>query len=169
MASSRARSFGETPTPLANGNSRGHRQVLVNRHPTFIAHHQYPGSGGSTPVTTSFLLPATMISRASLGRPAQVTLRRQCLIERTNRRGLAAPASGTFSYETSEAAGVKIASRDLPGPMTTVAVVARAGTRYQVLPGFADGLENFAFKVSLLPYVNKESSAISYVNVCCSI
>ena len=31
--------------------------------------------------------------------------------------------------------------------MTTVAVVAKAGTRYQVLPGFADGLENFMFKV----------------------
>jgi len=88
-----------------------------------------------------------MISRASLGRPAQFTLRRQCLIQQSTRRGLAAPASGTFSYETSDAVGVRIASRDLPGPMTTVAVVAKAGTRYQTRPGFADGLENFAFKV----------------------
>ena len=60
---------------------------------------------------------------------------------------MAAVASGTFNYETGEGAGVKFASRDLTGPTTTVAVVAKAGTRYQVLPGFSDGLEKFAFKV----------------------
>jgi ubiquinol-cytochrome c reductase core subunit 2 len=88
-----------------------------------------------------------MISRASVCRPAHLTLSRQCLVQQSTRRGLAAPASGTFAYETSDAAGVKIASRDLPGPMTTVSVVAKAGTRYQTLPGFADGLEQFTFKV----------------------
>lgn len=88
-----------------------------------------------------------MISRASLGRKAQAALRCQCPIKPSNRRGFAAPASGSFSYETGDAHGVKFASRDLPGPTTHLAVVARAGTRYQAFPGFADGLEQFAFKV----------------------
>ena len=64
-----------------------------------------------------------------------------------SRRGLAAAAPGSFQYETGEAAGIKYASRDLPGPTTTLTVVARAGTRYQPLPGYADALEKFAFKV----------------------
>lgn len=64
------------------------------------------------------------------------------------RRGLAAAASGSFQYESGEASGVKYASRDLPGPTTTLTVVARAGTRYQPLPGYSDALEKFAFKVS---------------------
>ena len=88
-----------------------------------------------------------MISRGSLGRNAQRALLRQCHPTPSNRRSLAAAASGSFSYETGEAAGVKFASRDLPGPTTHLAVVAKAGTRYQPLPGFSDGLENFAFKV----------------------
>ena len=91
-----------------------------------------------------------MISRARLGRNAQLALRRPVAVQPTNRRGLAAAASGSFSYEAGEAGGVKFASRDLAGPTTTLAVVAKAGTRYQVLPGFADGLEKFAFKVSCL-------------------
>ncbi len=88
-----------------------------------------------------------MISRAPLGRNAQRALLRPCHPTPGNRRGLAAAASGSFSYETGEAAGVKFASRDLPGPTTHLAVIAKAGTRYQPRPGFADGLENFAFKV----------------------
>ena len=57
-------------------------------------------------------------------------------------------ASGSFKYETGEANGIKYASRDFAGPTTTLAVVAKAGTRYQILPGFTEGLEQFAFKVS---------------------
>ncbi|KAL9054711.1 MAG: hypothetical protein Q9162_003991 [Coniocarpon cinnabarinum] len=64
------------------------------------------------------------------------------------RRALAAPSSGTFSYQTSEAGGVKLASRDLAGPTTTLALVAKAGTRYQPLPGLAEGLEKFAFRTT---------------------
>ena len=85
-----------------------------------------------------------------LGRNAQrAVLRRQCQCQAqpNKSRGLAAAASGSFTYETGEAAGVKYASRDLPGPTTHVAVVAKAGTRYQPAPGFTDGLEKFAFKV----------------------
>ena len=93
-----------------------------------------------------------MISRMSLSRNAQRAVWRrqcqcQCISQPNNRRGLAAAASGSFTYETGEATGVKYGSRDLPGPTTHIAVVARAGTRYQPAPGFTDGLEKFAFKV----------------------
>ena len=90
-----------------------------------------------------------MISRGSLGLNIQRGLRYQCHAQVSSRRGLASAASGSFSYETGDVAGVKFASRELPGPTTTVAVVARAGTRYQLLPGSTEGLEKFAFKVSL--------------------
>lgn len=63
------------------------------------------------------------------------------------KRGFAAPASGSFTYETGDAAGVKYASRDLPAATTTLAVVAKAGSRYQPSPAFSDALEKFAFKV----------------------
>ena len=43
--------------------------------------------------------------------------------------------------------GVKVASRDVAGPTTKLAVVAKAGTRYQSAPGLTSGLEQFAFKV----------------------
>ena len=85
-----------------------------------------------------------MISRASLIRSGQRTLQSQA--RRPNNKGLATAASGTYSYETGEAAGVKFASRDLPGPTTHLAVIAKAGTRYEPLPGYSDGLEKFAFK-----------------------
>ncbi|KAF4303790.1 Peptidase M16 [Botryosphaeria dothidea] len=88
---------------------------------------------------------ATMLSRQSVGRHAQRALRRQC-VQPANRRGLAAPASGSFQYQTGDASGVKFASRDLPGPTTTLALVSKAGTRYQPLPGLTEALEKFAFK-----------------------
>ena len=87
-----------------------------------------------------------MIFRVVSGRHAGLTARRQCLAPASQRRGMAA-ASGSFSYETGDSAGVKYASRDLAGPTTTLAVVAKSGTRYQVLPGFSSGLEKFAFQV----------------------
>lgn len=62
------------------------------------------------------------------------------------RRRMASAASGSFVYETGTSQGVKFASRDMPGPTTQLAVVAKAGSRYQLLPGYADGLEKFAFK-----------------------
>ena len=85
-----------------------------------------------------------MISRATLTRSARRAS--QCPSLRTKDRTLATAASGTFAYKTGEATGVKIASRDLPGPTTHLAVVAKAGTRYEVLPGYSDALEKFAFK-----------------------
>lgn len=93
----------------------------------------------------------TMISRSAIGRNAQLALRRQCCAQPANRRGLAAAVSGStsFSYETTDVGGVKVASRDVSGPTTKLAVVAKAGTRYQSAPGLTVGLEQFAFKVRM--------------------
>jgi ubiquinol-cytochrome c reductase core subunit 2 len=89
-----------------------------------------------------------MLSRSTLSRGAQAALKHQCTAPAVARRGYAAVSTGNFQYQVGDAGGVKIASRDLAGPITTLAVVAKAGTRYQLLPGFADGLDQFAFKVS---------------------
>ena len=62
-------------------------------------------------------------------------------------RGLAAPASGSFTYQSGDAQGIKFASRDIPGPVASLAIVAKAGTRYQGLPGLTEALEQYAFKV----------------------
>jgi hypothetical protein len=80
-------------------------------------------------------------------------LRRQSCVKPTNRRGLAAVSTGStsFSYESADVDGVKTASRDVAGPTTKLAVVAKAGTRYQSLPGLTVGLEGFAFKVRTIP------------------
>lgn len=91
-----------------------------------------------------------MISRSAIARNAQLGLRRQCCAQPANRRGLAAAAvsgSTSFSYESADVSGVKVASRDVAGPTTKLAVVAKAGTRYQSLPGLTTGLGEFAFKV----------------------
>lgn len=89
-----------------------------------------------------------MLSRSAIGRQAQRVARRSWQ-QPTNRRGLAAPASGSFQYETGDAQGIKLASRDMAGPTTTLALVSKAGTRYQPLPGLTEGLERFAFRVRL--------------------
>ena len=91
-----------------------------------------------------------MIAKGSLWHRTQCVLRRQCQARPSDRRGLAAVASGSFNYQVGDASGLKYASRDLPGPTTHLAVVAKAGSRYQPLPGWSDGLEQFAFKVSIL-------------------
>lgn len=85
-----------------------------------------------------------MISRSTIGRVARLANHPQ-----SQQRTFAAVATGStsFSYESGDAAGVKVASRDIYGPTTKLAVVAKAGTRYQALPGLTNGLEGFAFKV----------------------
>ncbi len=81
-------------------------------------------------------------------------LRRQ-VYALAQRRGFAAaspaPAGSTSSWfeSTADVAGVKVASRDAHGPTTKLAVVVKAGTRYQPLPGLTVGLEEYAFKVRL--------------------
>ncbi|KAF2024723.1 LuxS/MPP-like metallohydrolase [Setomelanomma holmii] len=86
-----------------------------------------------------------MFSRSTACRGAQRAARLQAA-RQSQRRGLASPASGSFQYEAGEAKGVKFASRDFAGPTTTLALVAKAGTRFQPLPGLTEGLSNFAFR-----------------------
>ncbi|KAF2688923.1 LuxS/MPP-like metallohydrolase [Lentithecium fluviatile CBS 122367] len=86
-----------------------------------------------------------MFTRSTACRSAQRVARQQA-VRPAQRRGLAAPASGSFQYQSGDAQGVKFASRDLAGPTTTLALVAKAGTRYQPLPGLTEGLQNFAFR-----------------------
>ena len=88
------------------------------------------------------------MQQATIARTARQGLRTVSRHTPASRRYLAAPASGSFNYQSGESGGVKIASRDVAGPTSTVAVVARAGTRFQPLPGFSDALEKFAFKVA---------------------
>lgn len=86
-----------------------------------------------------------MLSRSALGRNAPRALRKQCAAN--TRRGLATPSTPNFSYDVSETAGVKLANREVGGATTTLALVAKAGARYQPFPGFSTALEQFAFKV----------------------
>lgn len=90
-----------------------------------------------------------MLSRTSLSRGAQLATRRHAATRLAQRRGYAAAASSapsSFAYETTDVAGVKIATRDSHGPTTKLAIVAKAGTRYQPAPGITAGLEEYAFK-----------------------
>ncbi|ODA81021.1 hypothetical protein RJ55_03983 [Drechmeria coniospora] len=86
-----------------------------------------------------------MIPRTSFARTAQQAARRPCSVQSLQRRGFAAVAS-TGAFETSDVSGLKVASRDTHGPTTKLAIVAKAGTRFQPLPGLTIGLEEFAFK-----------------------
>ncbi|KAL2265165.1 hypothetical protein VTJ83DRAFT_6265 [Remersonia thermophila] len=86
-----------------------------------------------------------MICRPALSRGSQLALRRQGAAKLAQ-RGFAAVASPKSSFEPTTIAGVKVASRDDNGPTTRLAVVAKAGTRYEPLPGLTVGLEEFAFK-----------------------
>ncbi|RMD43219.1 hypothetical protein DV735_g1958, partial [Chaetothyriales sp. CBS 134920] len=89
---------------------------------------------------------AAMASPAALGRHCLRASQQPLRAAASPKRGLAAAASGSFQYQTGEAHGIKYASRDVSGPTTTLAIVSKAGTRYQPLPGYSDALEKFAFK-----------------------
>ncbi|KAI1813329.1 ubiquinol-cytochrome C reductase complex CORE protein 2 precursor [Poronia punctata] len=88
-----------------------------------------------------------MLSRTALSRGIQLAARKQTP---SQLRGYAAAAGSaiptSFAYETTDVAGVKVATRDSRGPTTKLAVVAKAGTRYEPAPGLTVGLEEFAFK-----------------------
>lgn len=88
-----------------------------------------------------------MISRSTLAKGSQLALRGQSCARLAQRRTFAAAAAPASLFETTDIAGVKVASKDSHGPTTRLAVVAKAGTRYQPLPGLTVGLEEFAYKV----------------------
>lgn len=85
-----------------------------------------------------------MLSRSSFGRTAQRALRTQSA---SSRRAFASAASPSTLYETAEAAGIKVANRELEGATSLLAVVAKAGSRYEPVPGFSDALARYAFQV----------------------
>ncbi|KAK8086848.1 hypothetical protein PG994_001822 [Apiospora phragmitis] len=90
-----------------------------------------------------------MISRAALSRGAQLAARRQAS-SKLVQRGYAAAASSapsSFTYETTDVAGVKTATRDSHGPTTKLAVVAKAGTRYQPAPGLTNTQKRTALRL----------------------
>lgn len=119
-----------------------------------------PGSLNCSPIAGHFilssqsliLLKVTMLSRSSFGRTAQRALRTHTA---SSRRAFASAASPALQYETSEASGIKVANRELEGPTSTLALVAKAGSRYQPFPGYADVLERFAFQVCSQPLTSK--------------
>ena len=119
----------------------------LNQQPSRLNNPLLPSSPPTLQAESAPFSP-TMLSRSVLAQQSTRALRQSQCTSQVSRRGLAAAASGSFGYETGEANGIKYASRDTPAPTTTLAVVAKAGTRYQPLPGLADGLEKFAFKVS---------------------
>ena len=86
-----------------------------------------------------------MLCRSALTRGSQLAAR-QAGVQKLAQRGFAA-AAAPKSYEPPTIAGVKVAARDDNGPTTRLAVVAKAGTRYEPLPGLTVGLEEYAFKV----------------------
>lgn len=86
-----------------------------------------------------------MISRSALSRGTQLALRSSGAAK-IAQRGFAVAASEKASYEPTNIAGVKVAARDDGGPTTRLAIIAKAGTRYEALPGLTVGLEEFAFK-----------------------
>lgn len=87
-----------------------------------------------------------MISRSAVLRASQLALRRQSHAQAQS-RGFAAAASSSAAFEPTEVSGVAVVSKDAQGPSTKLAIVAKAGTRYQPAPGLTAGLEGFAFKV----------------------
>ncbi|KAE8145725.1 Metalloenzyme, LuxS/M16 peptidase-like protein [Aspergillus avenaceus] len=91
-----------------------------------------------------------MLSRSTFSRNAPRALQKQCSASAINsRRGMASAAAPGLQYDVTEAAGVKLANREVAGPTSTLALVAKAGPRYQPFPGFSDALEQFAFKSTL--------------------
>ncbi|KAL4996276.1 Metalloenzyme, LuxS/M16 peptidase-like protein [Aspergillus recurvatus] len=85
-----------------------------------------------------------MLSRSAISRNAP-----RALQSAASRRGMASAATPGLQYDVSEAAGVKVANREPAGVTGTLALVSKAGTRYQPFPGFSDALELFAFQSTL--------------------
>lgn len=73
------------------------------------------------------------------------------------------PVAGTFryaslrhastgTYNTTKIDGLRVASCDDGGRTSAVALVARAGSRFEPIPGASFLLEKFAFKVHITPH-----------------
>lgn len=84
-----------------------------------------------------------MIARSALQRHAHRALR---FSSPQATRGYAS-ASGSLQYQQGDSNGIKFASRDNAGAVSSIALVSKAGTRYQTLPGLAEALDRYAFRV----------------------
>ena len=80
-----------------------------------------------------------MIARSAISRQAQRAVRQAWQQSRNY-----AAATGSLAYETGSANGIKVASRDQPGAVSTLALVSKAGTRYEPVPGLAEALQRYA-------------------------
>ena len=106
-----------------------------------------------------------MLSRSTFGRNAPRALQKQCSAAgASSRRGMASAATPGLQYDVTESAGVKVANREVAGPTGTLALVAKAGPRYQPVPGFSDALEQFAFKVRPFWHRSDPSRSISHLS-----
>lgn len=90
-----------------------------------------------------------MFSRWATPKNAQRTLRQSKLVYFSNSCRFASSSFSATSpsYGVANVADVKIACRDVAGPTTRLAIIAKAGTRYETAPGLSAGLAMFAFKV----------------------
>ncbi|EAW14684.1 ubiquinol--cytochrome-c reductase subunit 2 [Aspergillus clavatus NRRL 1] len=87
-----------------------------------------------------------MLSRSSLSRNAPRAL---SAASASSRRSMASAVTPGLQYDVLESAGVKVANREVAGPTSTLALVAKAGSRYQPLPAFSDALKFYAFQSTL--------------------
>ncbi|KAL4788429.1 Metalloenzyme, LuxS/M16 peptidase-like protein [Aspergillus varians] len=85
-----------------------------------------------------------MLSRSAISRNAP-----RALQSAASRQGMASAATAGLQYDVSESSGVKVANREPAGVTGTLALVAKAGSRYQPFPGLSDALELFAFQSTL--------------------
>ena len=89
-----------------------------------------------------------MLSRSSIRAvPRALPKQKSSVVAVMPRGGMATATTPGLQYEVSDSAGVKVANRETGAPTGTLALVAKAGSRYQPFPGFADALEQFAFQV----------------------
>lgn len=86
-----------------------------------------------------------MIARSAIQRQAQRALAQSW--QQPARGYAAASAGGSLQYQQGDSSGLKYASRDNSGAVSTVALVSKAGTRYQNRPGLTEALQRYAFRV----------------------
>jgi len=104
-----------------------------------------------------------MLARGSIARRSSQWLKSSS----TNipSRAFASPAINPFTYQLSDAAGIKVVSKDIGSPTSSLAVVVKAGSRYENAPGVAHGLQHYGFKVGiLLSYRRFMSVIFTYSN-----
>ncbi|KAK9366152.1 Metalloenzyme, LuxS/M16 peptidase-like protein [Lipomyces kononenkoae] len=65
---------------------------------------------------------------------------------RANATRSLATAATDLGFESATVDGIKIATTDLAGPITTLSFVIKAGSRYATVPGVAHALQRFAYK-----------------------